>query len=633
MRSIPCAAIAALAFISSVVIAEEEVVVVTATRIERPVSDIGQAVTVIDQQALVTRQHDTIVDVLRTVPGVAIASNGGIGGTMSVFIRGAESDHTVTLIDGVKLNDPASPGGGFNFGNLLVGNISRVEVLRGSQSVVWGSQAIGGVVNLTTATPTEEFAVAGRAEYGANDTRQFVVNASQQAGRVAASVGVSGFSTDGISSYSAQRGGKEDDPYRNFGAHAKVNVELADAVSLDLRGWLSRSRAGIDGFAPPTYALGDTGEYARTREAVGYSGLNFALLDGRFRNRLAFAYTETQRGNFDPASTPVQIFDGTGRNARLEYQGTYAFSDALETTFGLESEASKYITSSYGAPATRGEAQIRSGYGELIARPFDGLTAIVGLRHDDHDEFGGHTSLGGSAAWSPDNGATTLRASYSEGFKAPSLYQLHGDYGNLRLRPETAAGWDLGAAQRFLDDKVEVGVTYFHRNTKDLIDFISCVIPLTGICAGRPFGTYDNVARARARGVEATLALRPLAGLSVLANYSNVNAASRSSGSANFGKDLARRPHETATALVDYRWQSGLETGMTYTKVGRRFDDAANTRMLESYELVDLRLAFPVSEKVLLQARVENLFNESHETSYRYGTVGRAVYAGVRLRY
>src|SRR6185295_2373488 len=146
--------------------ADENTVVVTATRTEQSLSEVGQSISVIDADAIRQRQSDSVVDLLRNVPGVTFARNGGIGTSTSVFIRGAENDQTVALIDGVKLNDPSSPGGGFNFGNLLVGNIARIEVLRGSQSVLWGSQAIGGVVSLTTTEPTEELSANARAEYG-----------------------------------------------------------------------------------------------------------------------------------------------------------------------------------------------------------------------------------------------------------------------------------------------------------------------------------------------------------------------------------------------------------------------------------------------------------------------------------
>ena len=629
MRSFHRACFLSFSFASLPVWAEE-VIVVTATRSEQSASDVGQSVSVIDEKALVTRQSDVMVDVLRTVPGVSFVRNGGVGTSTSLFIRGAESDHTVTLIDGVKLNDPSSPGGGFNFGNMLVGNVTRVEVLRGSQSIVWGSQAIGGVVSLTTAEPTEDFTGAARLEYGSDDTRQANVSVAQKFGWVAASVGLTGYDTDGISAFNEVRGGEENDSYRNVGANAKFRIDILDNVALDLRGWYSKAKVGFDGFPPPNYSLGDTREYANTREAVGYAGVNFDLLEGRFRNRVAFVYTDTARDNQDPDSDPSETFDANGRNSRLEYQGTFEFSEKFETVFGLESETSKFDTSSYGGPVTRGEARINGAYGQLVARPIDGFTLIAGLRRDDHDEFGGHTSAGGSLAWSPNEGATTLRASFNEAFKAPSLYQLQSDYGNALLTPETAESWDAGIAQRFWKDKVEIGVTYFNRDTTDLINFVSCTAPLTGICANRPFGTYDNVAKARANGFEATLALMPVDGLSLQGNYSQIDAENRSA-SPNYGNKLVRRPGETANLLVDYRWAFGLETGATYSKNGRSFDNATNTRVVESYELVDLRVAFPVGDKMRLQARVENLLDEEYETVYRYGTYGRSFYAGVRV--
>ncbi len=611
----------------------EDTVVVTATRTEQPLSEVGQTISIIDAEAIRCRQSDTVVDLLRNVPGVTFARNGGIGTSTSIFIRGAESDQTVALIDGVKLNDPASPGGGFNFGNLLVGNIARIEVLRGSQSVLWGSQAIGGVVNVTTAEPTDTLAASARAEYGWRSTRALVGNVSQKVGPVAASLGAGEFRTDGISAFSEDRGGRERDGYRNFGAHAKLNVALSDAVSVDLRGWYSNGKVGFDGYPAPAFTLADTNEYARTREVVGYSALNVALLDGRFHNRIATAYTDTKRRNFDPDGFVFETFDANGRNRRFEYQGVLDVTEAVHATFGAESERSRFISSSFGGPPVRGAARISSGYAELVAKPLAGLTTTVGVRHDHHDEFGGRTTTGASAAWTPNAGLTVVRASYSEGFKAPTLYQLQSEYGNERLRPESARGWDAGLTQRLLRGKLEVGATVFQRRTHDLINFISCFEPLTGICTDRPFGTYDNVARARAEGVELTAVLKPVEALLVQANYTHVNAENRSAGSATFGKELVRRPNDTASALVDYRWPVGLETGATLTHVGASFDDATNTRRVDGYDVVDLRVAYPLTRSVELQGRIENLLDERYETVFRYGMPGRAAYVSVRLSY
>lgn len=611
----------------------EPVIVVTANRTPQPIERIGQSVTVIDAPELERRQTQTVADVLRTVPGVTIARNGGIGTSTSVFIRGADSDQTVALIDGVKLNDPSSPGGGFNFGNLLVGNIERIEVLRGPSSVLWGSQAIGGVINMITRQPTEDLTVNLRAEYGYRDTGQVVGNIAGKTGPLSASAGAGWFQTDGISAFSEARGGVEKDGYENFGANANVNLALADWLSVDARGWYSDGRVNIDGFPPPSFSLADVNEEARTREIVGYTGVNAALFDGRFRNRLGFAYTDTRRRNISRQGVPTETFAGNGRNERFEYQGVFDVSEGWQATAGLERETSRFTSSSNGATPSIGRARIDSIYGQLVATPMTGLMLTGGLRHDDHNRFGGATTFGASGVFTPGQRGTTFRASYAEGFKAPSLFQLQSNFGNQLLRPERSKGWDAGVTQVLLDGGLTASATYFRRDSNDLIIFISCPLPRSGICANRPSGTYDNVSRARAAGVEIGLTLRPVEALRVQANYTYTDASNRSPGNANFGRQLVRRPQHSMTALIDYRWPFGLETGATLTHVGRSFDNAANTTRIQGYVLADLRAAYPVTDRIDVYGRVENLFDEQYETILRYGTPGRAAYAGVRVRY
>ncbi|WP_448658785.1 TonB-dependent receptor plug domain-containing protein [Sphingomonas sp. CJ99] len=613
--------------------AASTVIVVTANRTAQPIDRVGQALSVIDDAELTRRQTQTVADVLRTVPGVSIARNGGIGGTTSVFIRGAESDQTVALIDGVKLNDPSTPGGGFNFGNLLVGNIERIEVLRGPSSVLWGSQAIGGVVNMITRAPTDALSVNARGEYGWRDTGQLVGNIAGRAGPLSASLGGGWFRSDGISAFSEARGGTERDGYENLGANANFNLALADTVSVDARGWYSDGRVDIDGFAPPTFAFGDVNEQSRVRELVGYTGINAALFDGRFRNRLGYAHTDTRRRSLSFDGPETETFASHGRNERFEYQGIFDIADDWQATGGLERETSRFSSSSFGAPATIGRARIDSIYGQIVASPVDGLTLTGGVRHDDHNRFGGATTFGASGVFAVAGTGTTLRASYAEGFKAPSLFQLQSDFGNQSLRPERSKGWDAGVAQALVEGRLQANATYFRRESTDLILFVSCTAPLTGICAGRPSGTYDNVARARAEGVEIGVTMQPVDALRFQANYTYTDATNRSPGDANFGRKLVRRPQHSVTALLDYRWAFGLETGATVTHVGSSFDTANNSRVVEGYVLADLRAAMPVTNQVQLYGRIENLFDERHETIFRYGSPGRAGYVGVRLSY
>ena len=599
--------------------AESAEIVVTASRSPRPLDQVGEAVSVLATPEIERLQSNNVVDLLRTLPGVSVTRTGGIGTATSVFIRGAESDQTVALIDGVKLNDPSTPGGGFNFGNLLTGNIARIELVRGSQSVIWGSQAIGGVVNLITRAPTEDLALNARAEAGWRDTYQAVANISGRAGPVAASFGGGWFRSDGLSAFA---GGTERDGYENLGLNGKLVVGLTDNIAIDLRGYYSDGDTDIDGFPAPLFAFADTAERSKTRELVGYAGVNAAFLDGRFRNRLAFTYTDTDRRNVATSVT----FDGNGRNERLEYQGVFTASPAFEAVFGAERETSRLRTSSFGAPADRARVRLDSVYLQLSGAPLAGLRLTGGIRHDDHQTFGGTTSVAANAVWSLNDGATLLRASYGEGFKAPSLFQLFSDFGNEALQPERSRSYDLGATQRLLDGAVELSATWFRRDVRNQIDFVSCFQNPIPICTGRPSGTYDNIRRSRATGVEATLGLNPTEALSLRASYTYVDAENRDTGRA-----LARRPKSSLSALIDYRWPFGLSTGATLTMIGDSFDNAANTRSLDGYALVDLRASLPLGRNIELYGRVENLFDEGYQTVFRYGTPGRAAYAGVRF--
>ncbi|MEQ1547961.1 MAG: TonB-dependent receptor [Chakrabartia sp.] len=604
----------------------DDAIIVTANRDETPVSQVGQSVTIITADDIQTRQSVAVVDLLRTVPGVTFSRNGGIGSTASVFIRGAESYQTVALIDGVKLNDPSSPQGGFDFGNLLVGNIERIEVVRGSQSVVWGSQAVGGVINMITQTPTENPSATARIEYGSRDTVHLVGNVAGAFGPVAASVGAGYFKSDGYSAFNQDRGGNERDGYENFGANAKVKVTVSDAISVDLRARYSDGKTDIDGFPAPLYAFADTPEKNFITEFVGYAGLNASFFDGRLRNRIAYAHTQIDRENFDPISTPQITFDAKGTNKRFEYQGHFDVTESTALTFGAETEKSRSVTSSYGGPAAKAEARISGYYGQLSTSPLTGLTVTGGVRLDQHSTYGSKTTLAVNAVYSPNEGQTTLRTSYGEGFRAPSLFELFSDYGNQALVPETSKSWDVGITQKLLTERFEVGAIWFNRNSQNLINFISCFGNTSNLCVGRPYGTYDNVRRSKASGLEFTVRFTPVDALQFSANYTYSKSINRDTR-----RTLVQRPQHSVNASIDYDWSFGLKTGASITHSGNSFINASNTRRLEGYTLVDLRASYPITSGLEIFVRSNNVFNEKYETIFEYGTPRRAFYTGIRL--
>jgi len=602
---------------------DSDAIVVTATRAEQPADQTGQAITVIDHDLIERRQSQTVSDLLSTTPGVTFNRNGGIGTATGISIRGAETAQTLVLIDGVRINDPSSPGGAFDFGNLLIGNINRIEVLRGANSVPWGSQAIGGVVNIVTTPPTDDLSINARAEYGYADTAQGVANASFRAGPVAASFGGGYFRTDGISAAAI---GTERDGYRNYGANGRVEIALSDAIAVDLRGYYSRGRTELDGFLPD-FSFADTDEYSIARELLGYAGVRASLLDGRFNNRLGFTITDIDRDNYNPAFGDEPSFIGRGRVERFEYQGDFAVSEAIRTVFGAETEKSRF-----GDGFAKYSTGIDSVYGQLILTPIAPLTVTGGIRYDDHEDYGSEVIFSGNAALRVASG-TLLRASYAEGFKAPTLYQLRSDFGNEMLKAERAKSYDIGIEQHLMDDKVMASATLFRRTAKDQIDFISCDAPFEGICTDRPYGTYDNIARARAQGVELAVDLKPVDVLTVNASYTYVDTENRSPDSFNFGNVLARRPKNSISLSADYAPAEGLSVGATIQHVSDSFDDPGNFTRLDGYALVGLRAAWAFNPRYELYGRVDNLFDETYQTVATYGTIGRAAYVGVRAKF
>ncbi len=612
---------------------ELERVIVSANRIAQPLSRIGDSVTLIDAEQVRASQKLTVSDLLATTPGVSVSRNGGLGGSTQLRIRGAEHDQTVVLIDGIKLNDPSSAGGGFNFANLLTGDYMRIEVLRGPQSTLWGSQAIGGVINVVTMVPEGPLLASYAAEGGERGSA--TVQARAEAGGERFSWRVAGkyLTTDGISALNDDRGGREKDGYRNTGANLRGLWRINNAVSAELRTTYSRGRVEFDGFPQPAFALADTREYGVTEELVSYAGVNALTFGGKLHNRIGFAFTDTDRENIDPDSPVPTTFDATGRNERWEYQGTLTLSDAVSGVFGLESEHSELDTRSptefdpNPAPLAN-DARLDSAYAQVSVSPFDALTLTAGMRYDDHDTFGDENTGRAAIAWSA-TPTTIVRASFGEGFKAPTLFQLFSEFGNQDLAPERADAWDVGIEQHLLSDALVLSATYFGRNTRNMIDFVSCFPSTDPRCATRPFGFYDNVAKTDAEGIELGLTARIGERLRVEANYTDLDATNRAPGS-NFGRDMPRRPAHTLNGEVTYAWPIGLTTSVAVVHSGRSFDNASNTVALDSYTVVDLRAAFVFRDNLELYGRLENAFDEEYETIARYGTPGRAMFVGVR---
>lgn len=591
-------------------------IVVVATGFAQPRDTTGQAITVVTAADLERLQTANLSDALRVLPGAYVAQRGSVGGQTSVFLRGGESSQTLVLIDGVRINDPSSPNAAVDFGSLLAGNAGRIEVLRGPNSIVWGSQAIGGVVNIESALPTAGLNARGAVEYGYADSVLARANVAGGSDAVQASVGGSFYRTDGISSL-VGGAGAEKDGSRSWALNGRVKVRIASDVSLDLRAYYNEGRVEFDDSWASTAA--EALPVANNRQFAGYAGVNFTLADGKWQNRLAYTRTDIKRRGTDPDTIEgaYNNYVVSGEIDRFEYRGSYDLAAIATLGFGLEHEHTSSSTSYKGDPAELLDTTVTSGYAQLSLRPVEDLTLTGGVRHDDYSTYGGQTTLGGNLAWTLNDGATVLRATFAEGFRAPTLTEGQPPYGNPELKPETARNIDLGIEQALLDDQVQVGLTWFNRRSTNLITYIDY--------------QSQNVGKVDAEGVEFALRLRPTARLVVEGNYTLTNAFNQTGEL--IGKRLQLRPQHSGSLSLDWDTPLGLRLGGTVLFAGDSFGDDKNLVSLDGYALFNLRAALPLNDRLELYGRIENLTNAQYQTVPGYGTYGRAAYAGVRAKW
>ena len=613
-----------------------DTVVVTATRTAQQSVRTGDSISVISAADLWAQQILVISDALEQTPGLAVVRYGGPGQTTTIGLRGAAAGQTLVLVDGVRINDPSTVDGQALFGDLLVNNIDRVEVLRGPQSTLYGSDAIGGVVDILTkrggATP---FAITGTAEGGSFDT--YRINAATHGALDDFEYGaaVNYLHSNGISAADARNGNSETDGTGNLGATANARYTISPQLSVDLRGYYTNARTGFDdAYPPPNYQVADSPVYARNRLLAGYAGLNLTLLDGRFRSRFAFLGSRSSRSVFDsPYYLPLhEDYSYRGEAQRFEYQGIVDLDADNQITFGAETERTSLKSAEAGYPGAKGHKRITGYYLQAQTTLFSQLTLTGGVRYDNDQEFGGHTSMKLAGAWSPNEGQTVLRANYGDGFKAPTLYELFSEYSNpvAALAPETAHGWEAGIDQTLFDGHLRASLTYFERRTTGQIDFFSCWGVVSPACALRSLvgGYYYNVGKARARGVELSATADLSETLNLTATYTNMHAVDEATYT-----DLARRPHIMANARLQWTPFDDWSLGAAILYVGRRFDGAGGISPLDSHTTADLYASHRLNDHFELFGRIENLFDVRYEPVAGYGAPGRAVYAGIRASY
>ena len=621
-------------------------VVVVANRAPEPLSKVGNSVTVLNDLDIKAAQFTSVSDLLAQTPGLSVSRTGGVGQPTSVFIRGAESDQTMVVIDGVQLNDPSTTAGGFDFENLLTGNISRIEILRGAQSTLYGSQAMGGVINITTADPTTPAGGGLAVEGGSHNTGYTAGNIGGKQGDLMWRISGDFNSTSGIPAFDEKFGGTRLCESKIEGGSGQVRYDITPDLQLDLRGYYVKARTDFDGYdtphSDPPFSFGNDREFGESDQVLGYGGLTLRSPDRTLTNRIAYQYTSTNTRQYDPDaplnyySPSTETFFGIGRNERVEYQGTWEIAPRYQLVYGAQHERSSIDTDtpaydSDGPAPVENDATIDSGYAHLQGEVVPGLTLTAGERYDRHNEFGGHTAGAVAAAWDLNDGQSILRTSFSQGFKAPSLYQLYSPYGTSTLRPEAAETWDASVEQHAWNGRLMLSATYFQRYSRDLIEFFDC--PSAADCPNKFLGYYANIARAATHGVELQAAANPLDELTLTANYTLTDTEDKSPGSPTFGNELPRRPKDAANLSATYRWTAPLSTTVAARYAGPSYDDSFNETKLGGFVLVDLRVSYALKERLEVYGRVENATGKHYETAYQYGQLGRVAYADVRVTF
>jgi vitamin B12 transporter len=605
-----------------------EEIVVTATRIETPSREVGSSVTVITNQQIEERQNTTVLEVLRTVPALDVVRSGGPGGQTSVFIRGAKSEHTLVLIDGIEMNDPITPGRSYDFANLTTDNIERIEIIRGPQSTLYGSDAIGGVINIITKRGKGRPSGFVSAEGGSFNT--FREKAGVSGGNKWAnySLGISRWDTDGISAADEKDGNHEKDGYENTSISTKLGITPAENFDADFVLRYINAKADIDN---SWGVLDDPNNTADMEQLFFRTQARLSLFNDLWEQRLGCSLTDLDRDyrNDTDAKHPNDLDRSSydGKILKFDWQHNLYLHETNTLTLGVETEKEKgqsdyYSESALGTDTSTFEkenARTTGYYLQDQVKLWDSWFTTLGVRLDDHSRFGSETTYRIASAYLIRQTGTKLKGTYGTGFKAPSLYQLYSQYGDQNLDPEESTGWDIGVEQSLFDKKLILGATYFSNEFDELIEFES--------------GTsrYINVAEAEARGVEVFASVRPIDDLTFLASYTYTDTEDKATG-----KDLLRRAKNKFGFDVNYRFigKGNVNLGLVY--VGKRDDNdySTYTRVeLDDYVLVNLAASYDITRNIQIFGRAENLLDEDYEEVKGYGTPEVSAYAGVKLSF
>lgn len=599
---------------------ETEEIVVSATRLPIPEDESPAAVTVVTSAELEQRQVRRVADALREVPGISVAQTGAPGQLTSVFTRGLRSEHTQVLLDGIPINQGLA--GLFNFADLTVDNIDRIEVVRGPQSTLYGPRALAGVIQIFTKRGSGPPSGAVTLEGGSFGTFRGALASEGSWKEFDYSVGLSGLTTDNE---------RPNNEYRLENGIANV-------------GWSPNEQLRIGSLF--TYSLADTGNpnsifdpkpfdnFLTERWLIG-PRIDFKPVDW-WRHQLIISYDHERQVN-DPNE---DFFVGPTRalfkRFTLDYQNDLKPTNWLTLTTGAfyshvdAGQERPFVSQDFGPQATfiSDETEQASGFAQVSVTPFTGLNLVAGGRYDHFNQFGDIWTYRFAGSYLIAKTDTTLHSSIATGFSPPSSQdKIFGN--NFSLEPERNRGFDAGLEQRFWSGRVQVGATYFHNRLSNVIGF------------NGQFETL-NLGAARTQGLEAELQVRPLKDLTFTATYTYLDAEKTSAADVNQpqGSRLPRRPRNEAYVSGSYLWFGKLRTAVEAKFVNAREElsfpppDFLPTNVdIEDYAFVNLAAEYELNRSVTIFARLNNLTNEQYAEVLGFPALGRGAYGGVRIKF
>ncbi len=536
--------------------------VTSPTTVPTPVDQVASSITVVTAADIERDQKRTVVEALRDVPGLNIVQNGGPGGQASVFIRGTNSNHTKILIDGIDVGDSSTPNGAFDLGQLTTADIERIEVLRGPQSGLYGSDAIGGVITITTKKGQGPAKATAMVEGGSRGTANAAggVSGSQDNFNYAFNASTYHTASTPVTPLELLQPGqiRNNDSFTNKTVSTKLGYDLTENFALNFVGRYTDSKLFFTGDQFPTFDLpgipGDVRSSIGTHQLFTRNEAVWSLFDGRFKNYFGFNYTNQNRFNINPYSGFPTIIDpknstAEGERFKYDWRGIISVLPGQTVVLGVEDEIEKFNNRNTAGVRLKAENGSRGAYAELQSAFSDRFFLVSNVRFDDNDTFGDHTTYRVAPAFIVPETETKLKATYGTGFKAPTLSQLYDtsfSSNNPNLKPEESMGYDVGFEQPVANNRIRFGTTYFDNKLTNLINNIEIA----------PFiFQFVNVDKAKTNGFELFVSMALDKHFSVRVDHTYTKAIDETTG-----LDLLRRPRQkvSVSGILESKDRPGL---------------------------------------------------------------------------